>query len=82
MIRLYELHPEAAQVHGLSVLHHLALRALEQVVLFQLVLNQGNGQLGSVHRHIHLLQNIGQGPDMVLVAVGDDKSLDLLNVLF
>ena len=81
MVGLYKLHAEAAQVYGLSVLYHLSLCALHHVVLFQLVLDERDGQLCAVNGHVDLPQHIGQGPDVVLVAVGDHKALDLVDVV-
>ena len=45
------------------------------------MLNQGNGQLCAVYRHIDLLQDIRQGADMVLMAMGNNEALHLVNVL-
>ena len=81
VVGLNEFHPEAAQVHGLSVLHNLALGILHQPVFLQLVLYQGNGQLGAVYRHVDLLKDIGKGADMVFMSMGNHKALYLINIL-
>ena len=82
VVDLDELYPEAAQIDRLAMLHHLALGALHQVVFFQLVLDQSDGQLGAVHRNVDLLQDVRQGADVVLVSVGDHKALHLIDVPF
>ena len=45
------------------------------------MLNQRNGQLGTVYRHVNLLQDIRKGADMVLMSMGNHKALYLVNVL-
>ena len=55
--------------------------AAQQAVLFQLVLDQTNGEPGGVDGQIHLPQQIGQAADVILVAVGDDYALDPVLVL-
>ena len=64
------------------MLHNLALGILHQPVFLQLVLYQGNGQLGAVYRHVDLLKDIGKGADMVFMSMGNDESLDLLDIVF
>ena len=81
VVGLDELDPEGTQVDGLAVLNHLSLHMVQHVVLLQLVLNQADGQLGGVNRYVDILQYIGQRADMILVSMGDDKALYLLNVL-
>ena len=49
--------------------------------LLELVLDQGHGQIRAVHGGVELLQSVGHGADMVLVAVGDDEAPELLPVL-
>ena len=81
VIGLDKLNPKASQVDGLTVLYHLSLGILKQVMLLQLIFDQSYGQLCSIHRRIDLLQYIGQGPDMILMAMSNDKSLYLVDVL-
>ena len=50
--------------------------------LVQLVLDQSDGEPGAVNRGLQLLQGKGQGADMILMAVGDQKSPELFRVLF
>ena len=71
-----ELHVELAHPDHLPGLHGDELGLLEQAVLLQLQLDEARGQPGAVHRHIHLAQHIGDGPDVVLVSVGDDQAPD------
>jgi len=49
--------------------------------LLQLVFDQAAGQAGAVHRQAELLQQIGNAANVVLVAVGDEQTLDLILVL-
>ena len=42
---------------------------------------QARGQAGAVDGHIDLLEDVGDGPDMVLVAVGDEQTADAVLVL-
>ena len=60
-------------------LHQLG--AAQQAVLLQLVLDEADGEPGGVDRQVHLLEQVGQRADVVLVAVGDDDALDLILVL-
>ena len=60
-------------------LHQLG--AAQQAVLFQLVLDEADGEPGGIHRQVHLLEQVGQRADVVLVAVGDDDALDLVFIL-
>ena len=52
-----------------------------QAVLLQLVAHQADGQPGGIDRHIELPQQVGQAADVILVAVGDEQSLDAVLVL-
>ena len=75
------LHGEAAQLEFAlwGDLHQLG--AAQQVVLFQLVLDEADGQPGSVDGHVDLLEQVGQRADVVLMAMGDDHALDPVLVL-
>ncbi len=76
---LDELHLEAAQLHHVSGLHHV--QGAGDVHLLELVFYEGHGQVRAVHGGVELLQGIGHGADMVLVAMGDDEASELLPVL-
>ena len=43
-------------------------------MLLELVLDDAQGQAGGVDGHVQLLQNVGDGTDVILVAVGDDHA--------
>ena len=75
------LHREASQLQFLpgDDLHKAGLAC--QVELLQLVADQTQGQPGAIDRQVHLLQQIGDAADVVLVAVGDQQPLDLVLVL-
>ena len=50
-------------------------------MLLELQADQSRGQAGAVDGHIDLLEDVGDGPDMVLVAVGDEQTADAVLVL-
>ena len=50
-------------------------------MLLQLQLDKPGGEPGAVHRHVHLFEDIGDGADVVLVPVGDEKAPDAVPVL-
>ena len=68
-------------LHRLARLHRHQLGAVQQPVLLQLQLDESGGKAGAVDGHIHLLEDVGDGPDMVLVAVGDEQTADAVLVL-
>ena len=76
-----ELHVELAHPDHLAGLHGDELGLLEQAVLLQLQLDEPRGEAGTVHGHVHLLEDVGNGPDVVLVAVGDEQAPDTPLVL-
>ena len=81
VVRFNKLNAELSQVDGLSELDHLSLRAFQKVMFLQLILDDSHGQPGGVYRDVHLLQDVGQRTDMVLVSVRDHKALHLLDVI-
>ena len=77
-----ELHGEGgAQADGVTVAHATEVGLLGQSMLLELVLNDTQSQAGGVDGHIQLLQDVGNGADVVLVAVGDDHTADAVAVL-
>jgi hypothetical protein len=57
------------------------LGVVQQVVLVQLALHQGQGELRAIHRHVQLGEDPGQSADVVLVPVRQDDAAHLLAVL-
>ncbi len=53
---------------------------VEQVMLFELALDVGQGELGGIHRHLDLAQHPGQAADVVLMPVGKDDGTNMLLV--
>src|SRR5665647_800794 len=51
---------------------------LEQAVLVELGLDQGQGEAAPIHRLVELLQHEGQRPLVILVAVRDDERQDVV----
>ena len=50
-------------------------------MLLELQANEACGEAGAVDGHIDLLEDVGDGPDVVLVAVGDEQTADAVLVL-
>ena len=61
-------------LHRLPGLHGHQLRAVQQAVLLELQPDQPGGEAGAVNGQVDLLEDIGDGPDVVLVAVGDEQA--------
>ena len=59
---------------ALARLHGDELGGLCKAVLLQLELDEARGEAGAVDGHVHLLEHIGDGPHVVLVAVGDEEA--------
>ena len=76
-----EFHAEASEVYRLPEGNDNPLRGIHHFVLSQLVLNQCNGQSGSVYRDIYLLQNVRKCSDVILMSMRNDKALDLVDVV-
>ena len=76
-----ELHVELAGPDHLARLHGDEPGGLHQAVLLQLQLDEAGGKAGAVNGHVHLLEHIGDGADVVLVAVGDEEPPDAGAVL-
>ena len=71
-----ELHGELAGPDALARLHGDELGALHQAVLLQLQLDEARGEPGAVDGHVHLLEHVGDGADVVLMPVGDEEPAD------
>ena len=76
-----KFYPKAAQINVLSVFYHFPLYLRKHVVLFQFIIYNADGQFRCVNRHVDVTKDIGNGADMILVAVGNKKSLYFLNVV-
>ena len=81
VVHMDRLHREAAQLDLLSGgdLHELGLA--RKAEFLQLVADEAAGQAGTVDGQVELLQQVGDAADVVLVAVGDEQTLDLILVL-
>ena len=80
MIRVDELDLKAAELELITRLFREDLRVIEQVVLFELELNDRRRQRGRVDRHIELLEHVRDRADMVLMPVRDDHAADAVFV--
>ena len=76
-----ELDLERADADGLLGLDLDEPRFLIQIVLFQAPLHQSQRERRTVDRHVDLGEKIGHGPDVVLVAVGQNHGSHLRLVL-
>ena len=74
VVHMDELHLELSGLHRLPGLHGHKLRAVQQAVLLELQPDQPGGEAGAVNGQVDLLEDIGDGPDVVLVAVGDEQA--------
>ena len=74
VVHMDELHLELAGLHGLACLHRHQLGAVQQPVLLELQLDESGGEAGAVNGHVDLLEHIGDGPDVILVAMGDEQA--------
>ena len=71
-----ELHGEFPSPDRLARLHRHQLGALEKAVLLQLQLDKPRSETGAVDGQVDLLEDIGDGAHVILVAVGDEKPSD------
>ena len=76
MVHMDELHGELPRPDGLAGLHGNELGAPGQSVLLQLQLDEARSKAGAVDGQVHLLEDVRDGPHVVLVAVGDEQSPD------
>ena len=81
VVHMDRLHRKAAQLDLLSGgdLHELGLA--RKAEFLQLVADEAAGQAGAVDGQVELLQQVGDAADVILVAVGDEQTLDLILVL-
>jgi len=82
VVCLDKLDPELAQVDGLAVSDHFPSGASHQVVFCKLLLDNTHGKLCGIDWKIHLPQYIRQCSDMVFMSMGNDESLNLLDIVF
>ena len=78
---LDELDAEGAERHLVPRADALQLSLVRQSVLPELASREAEREVGAVDRHAHLVVEIRQGADVVLVAVGQDDRPDLVLVL-
>ena len=81
VVDVNQLHAEAARLEGVAGLVGNELGGAQQMVLLQLELDQSGGQARRMDGGMHLLQDIGQRADMILVAVGQGNGPQLMLVL-
>ena len=62
---------------GIAGLDGIQLALIEDAVLLELAADEPDGKGGGVHRGLDLLEQEGQGADVVLVPMGDEDAADL-----
>ena len=82
VICLDKLHTETSKIDVLSVFYHFTFYFIKHIVLTKFVVDNADGQLCRINRHIDLFQQICQTTDMVLVTVRDKKSLYTIDIVF
>ena len=81
VVGLDKFHPEASQRHRRAEGNDLPLGRLHHAPLFELILYDAHGEPCGEHRDIDLLKNIRQRAYVILVAVGYDNPLYLVDVV-
>ena len=76
-----ELHGEFARLDHLAGLAGDELGLVQEPVLLQLELHQARGHAGGVDGGVDAPQQVGDGADVVLMAVGEEDAPDLVLVL-
>ena len=76
-----ELHGELPGLDHVPGLAGDQFGGIQQAVFLQLQAHQAQGHPGGVDGGLEGPQHIGQGPDVVLVAVGEEDAPDLVLVL-
>ena len=80
MIDTDEAHAETTNVDDVPLHDRMQVAGVHPIFL-KTPLQDAQGQAGTIHRHIDLLQQVRQGADMVLMAVSQHHSLDHIPVL-
>jgi len=78
-----EIHAEVAQIDGVAALD-LSEFGVQDAVLGQFALDEAQGQLGREDGQlglVQILEQVGQGAGVVLMAMGDDDGLQAMGVL-
>ena len=65
----------------LPVAYDLSLHRLKHSMLLKLMLYQTIRKLRGIDRHIDLLHNVRDSPDVILVSMGYKKALDLIEII-
>ena len=81
VVHMDEFHGEFACPDGFARVHGDELGGFHQLVLLQLQPDQSGGEAGAVNGDIDLLEHIGDGSHMVLMAVGYEQAPDAGAVL-
>ena len=82
VVHVYKLDLEASQAELVAGAFCEYLRVVEQIVLFELKLDNPRCQRGSVYRHVQLAHHIRQGAYMILMPMRYDYAANTLSVLF
>ena len=82
VICLDKLHTETSKIDVLSVFYHFTFYFIKHIVLTKFVVDNADGQLCRINRHIDLTQHIRKCSDMILMTVRDKKSLYTIDIVF
>ena len=78
MVHVDEFHGEAAGLDQIAGLVGDQTDRVGQTVLLQLEADQTVGQSRAVDRRVGGLEDVGDGPDVILMAVGNEEAAQLL----
>ena len=77
---MYKFNFEFSELYFIAGFRDVELRAGKQFMLLQLSLNKPYCQVSGVNRKIEISEKVRNSADMVLMTVGDDKTLDFIPV--
>ena len=66
-----KFHRHAARLYHILGLDHIEVAGAQDIVLPQLALQQAQGELGAIDGDVDAFEQIGEGADVVLMAVGE-----------
>ena len=82
VVRVDKLDLKAAELKLITRFFRENLRMIEQVVLFELELDDRSRQGRCIDRHVELLEHIRDRTDVILMPVRDDHAADAVFVCF
>ena len=80
MIHVNKLGLENTEIENITCLHRVKLGDEGRGILVKLSFNNTEGKACSVNWNVYLLKKVGNCSDMILVAMGDENTTDLVSV--